>query len=84
VATPCALESRTGFYYLLCMFNGFAFARPLCGAIKGLPEAVGLGWRDLVSGGDAAREVVILPNWGRRDGWGRSADTFFSRRSTRS
>jgi hypothetical protein len=25
---------RPHIYILLCMFNGFAFARPLCGAIK--------------------------------------------------
>ena len=42
-ATPWRFEARPGFYYLLCMFNGFAFARPLCGAIKEMPEGVGLG-----------------------------------------
>jgi hypothetical protein len=25
---------RPHIYILLCMFNGFAFARPLCGVIK--------------------------------------------------
>ncbi len=31
------------FYDLLCMFNGFAFARPLCGWIKVNILGVGLG-----------------------------------------
>src|SRR5262245_14156034 len=29
---------RSHIYILLCMFNGFAFARPLCGAIKGASD----------------------------------------------
>jgi hypothetical protein len=28
-------RGNCSFYILLCMFNGFAFARPFCGAIKG-------------------------------------------------
>ena len=27
-------RGNCGFYILLCMFNGFAFARPFCQAIK--------------------------------------------------
>jgi hypothetical protein len=29
---------RLHIYILLCMFNGFAFARPLCRAIKGASD----------------------------------------------
>jgi hypothetical protein len=31
---PAAPTSNCSFYILLCMFNGFAFARPFCQAIK--------------------------------------------------
>jgi lipopolysaccharide export system permease protein len=48
------------------MFKGFAFARPLCGAIKGLPEGAGLGWLRLAHGGEAARGVVVCRIGGRR------------------
>jgi hypothetical protein len=34
---PCAEV-----YILLCMFNGFAFARPFCRAIKGKADGVGI------------------------------------------
>jgi len=35
MAQPTTRIRRTrGFYILLCMFNGFAFARPFCQAIK--------------------------------------------------
>jgi hypothetical protein len=34
---------RSGVYFLLCMFKGFAFARPLCGRIK--VNLTGLGLR---------------------------------------
>ena len=30
-----AVAQNPRIYILLCMFNGFAFARPFCGAIKG-------------------------------------------------
>ena len=33
-AVKPASAERPHIYILLCMFNGFAFARPLCGAIK--------------------------------------------------
>lgn len=46
------------------MFNSFAFARPLCGAIKGLPEG---GWVRLIAAGarwGKPRAGWLLPNWG--------------------
>jgi hypothetical protein len=30
-----AVAANPRIYILLCMFNGFAFARPFCGAING-------------------------------------------------
>ena len=44
-------------YFLLCMFNGFAFARPLCGPIK--VNLMGVGFT-LVQG----RRPVGIPGGG--------------------
>ena len=47
------------FYFLLFMFNGFAFDRPLCRWIKIVSIGVGLGWLtrhvrvDIWTAGDA-------------------------------
>jgi hypothetical protein len=38
---PFDLSARPGVYFLLCMFNGFAFARPLFGRIKVILTGVG-------------------------------------------
>jgi hypothetical protein len=35
LAAHGAVAQNPRIYILLCMFNGFAFARPFCGAIKG-------------------------------------------------
>jgi len=35
-----AVAENPHIYILLCMFNGFAFARPFCGAIKGKSDGV--------------------------------------------
>jgi hypothetical protein len=34
VSSEKAADRAAGFYYLLCMIKGFAFAWPLCGWIK--------------------------------------------------
>ena len=35
LASNGTVAANPRMYILLCMFNGFAFARPFCGAIKG-------------------------------------------------
>src|SRR5664280_3861702 len=47
-------KGRAAFNFLLCMFNGFAFARPLCGWIKVNLTGVGI------------RLVVLCVRWGNR------------------
>ena len=62
--TTCIRRTR-GFYILLCMFNGFAFARPFCQAIK--VSLTGLSFkfestRRLV--GETKRGVRFMPDQG--------------------
>jgi len=66
MAQPTTRIRRTrGFYILLCMFNGFAFARPFCQAIK--VSLTGLSFkfestRRLV--GETKRGVRFMPDQG--------------------
>src|SRR5664279_2329375 len=59
-------KGRAAFNFLLCMFNGFAFARPLCGWIKVNLTGLGLGWLCFASGGVTGRGLMHAGTGGRR------------------
>lgn len=57
-------KTQPAFNFLLCMFNGFAIARPLCGWIKVNLLGVGFTLKCLASGGATGRGVGVCRNWG--------------------
>lgn len=65
----CTGVARAGWdpwaiYVLLCMFNGFAFARPFCQAIRIRFTGAGLQAESFAPGGEAARGVRFAPDQG--------------------